>query len=270
MRSMMAGEEVIRLAAANCAGAYRTWADRLGRRTEVADDLSCADLELSVSLPPNNATLLRKPRGDATGDLLERIAAFFVERPGGPYQIWSLWPIPSLIEAGTAGEPVPCMLRDAGGPSPALPNELSIFEADDQTTLRDAEALIDEVFEARSAPGSLLALECLDERFRVWVGYVGGRPVTTSTAYGQCLRPASTRWPPLPPPAAAGTARRSPGPQPSAARISRPRSRRATWDCRCTRGWATGPSPNSRSGIEIANREAIARPGNQPSADQAG
>lgn len=180
---MMADEEIIRLAAANCAGAYRTWAARLGRRTEFADDPSCADLELPVSLPPNNATLLREPKGDATGDLLERIAAFFVERPGGPYQIWSLWPIPSLVEAGSRGEPVPCMVRDAGGPSPAPPNELSIVEADDQTTLRDAEALIDEVFEARSAPGSLLALECLDERFRVWVGYVGDRPVTTSTAY---------------------------------------------------------------------------------------
>jgi len=180
---MMADEVVFRLAAANCAGAYRTWAARLGRRTEFANDLSCADLELPVSLPPNNATLLREPKGGTTGDLLGRIAAFFVERSGGPYQIWSLWPIPSLIDAGNRGEPVPCMVRDAGGPSPAPPSELSIVEADDQTTVRDAEALIDEVFGARSAPGSLLTLECLDEHFRVWVGYVGDRPVTTSTAY---------------------------------------------------------------------------------------
>lgn len=180
---MPADEEVLRLAAANCAGAYRTWAARLGRRAELGNDLSCADLELPVSLPPNNATLLREPKADASGDLLERIAAFFVERPGGPYQIWSLWPIPSLVEAGPRGEPVPCMIRDAGGPGPAPPDELRIVEAEDRTTVSDAETLIDEVFGARSAPGSLLAPECLDERFRVWVGYVGDRPVATSTAY---------------------------------------------------------------------------------------
>jgi GNAT superfamily N-acetyltransferase len=49
--------------------------------------------------------------------------------------------------------------------------------------VRDAEALIDEVFGARGEPGSTLTVDCLDERFRVWIGRVDGRPVTTATAW---------------------------------------------------------------------------------------
>jgi GNAT superfamily N-acetyltransferase len=45
-----------------------------------------------------------------------------------------------------------------------------------------AETLIDEVFEAGSDPGSLLRPEAISDRFRVWVGRVHGRPVSTATA----------------------------------------------------------------------------------------
>jgi hypothetical protein len=94
-------EETLLRATVNCAGAYRTWVERLGKRTRLWDDLSCTDLELQVPLPPNGATLLRDPRPDRGDDLLERITAFFAERPGGRYEIWSLWPIPSLANAGS-------------------------------------------------------------------------------------------------------------------------------------------------------------------------
>jgi len=183
VRSMPADDETLRLAAANCAGAYRTWVARLGKRTRVWDDLSCADLELGVALPPNGATLLRSPDPDEIDDRLERIAEFFAERPGGRYEIWSLWPIPALTDAGIAGELVPCMIRDPGGSAPRPPTELEIVEAQDEATVRHAEALIDEVFEANATAGSLLSMDCLDERLRVWVGSVGDRPVTTATAY---------------------------------------------------------------------------------------
>lgn len=136
-----------------------------------------------MSLPPNNATLLRDPGVDGTDELLRRVAAFFVERHAGPYQIWSLWPISSPVLADTPGEPVPCMIRDVGSSAPEPPRELEIVEADDETTVRDGEVLIDQVFGARSAPGSLLTLDCLDEHLRTWVGYVDDRPVTTATAY---------------------------------------------------------------------------------------
>ena len=172
--------DVLSRAVANCAGAYRMWAERLGKRSRVWDDLSCADLELPVVLPPNNATVLRQPAPGEADDLLERAKEFFAGRPGGPFELWSMWPIPEL--SGVEAWPVPCMIREPGGDGRPLPSELDIVEVDDATSIREAEALIDEVFEARSEPGSLLALACLDERFRVWVGRVEGRAVTTATA----------------------------------------------------------------------------------------
>jgi len=183
MRSMPVDDETLRLAAANCAGAYRTWVARLGKRTQTWVDVSCADLELGVALPPNGATLLRAPGPAAGDDLLERIAGFLDERPGGPYEIWSLWPIPALTGAESSGEAVPCMIRGPCGVAPPPPTDLTVVEAEDETTVGDAEALIDDVFGAHAAPGTLLTLGCLDERFRVWVGYSDDRPVATSSAY---------------------------------------------------------------------------------------
>jgi GNAT superfamily N-acetyltransferase len=177
MDSMPVDDETLLLVTRNCAGAYRTWVGRLGKRTRVWDDLSCADLELPVALPANNATLLRPP----DEDVLERIEAFFAERTAGPYEIWSRWPIPAL--ADTPSGPVPCMIRRPGGSAPRPPAELAIVEAHDETTVSHADGLINEVFGARSAPGSLLTPGCLDDGFRVWVGYRADRPVTTAAAY---------------------------------------------------------------------------------------
>ncbi len=182
MSSPRIDEDLRRGLAANCAGAYRTWVSRLGKRTQLWDDLSCADLELAVSLPVNGAFLLTSPQ-DGDRELLERAATFFADRPGGAYELWSLWPLPHLSGAEHAGEQVPCMIREPGGAAPPAPVELEIVEVTDAATARQAEWLINEVFEARTVPGSLLPPECLDERFRVWVGRVGGRPVSTATAY---------------------------------------------------------------------------------------
>jgi hypothetical protein len=177
----VSADDVLTRAAANCAGAYRTWAERLGRPVRVWEDLSCADLQLPVILPPNNATLLR-PAG-RMDEVLERVQAFFAERPGGGYEIWNLWPIGADPPIGYEAWTCPCMVRDAGGDPPAPPGELELVEADGHAIVAQAEALIDEVFGAESAPGSTLTAACLDDDFRVWVGRVDGRPVTTATAY---------------------------------------------------------------------------------------
>jgi GNAT superfamily N-acetyltransferase len=172
-------DELLLRAIANEASAYRTWVERLGKPTMVDPDLSCADLQLPVALPPNSATILRP----GATPVLERARVFFDERPGGPFELWSLWPVPELDAMGAFGEPVPCMVRDPGGSVPPGPPELEIIEADDEPTVRDAEALIDQVFEARGEAGELLTPACLDESFRVWVGRVDGRPVSTATAF---------------------------------------------------------------------------------------
>jgi hypothetical protein len=171
--------DVLLRAAENCAGAYRAWAEGVGRPTRRWEDLSCADLALPVALPPNNATLLRPPGRES---VLDRTAAFFAGRPGGPYEVWSLWPVRELDDAGIESWPVPCMVRDRGGDRRPPPPKLEVVEATDAEAVRDAEALIDEVFGARGAPGSTLTVDCLDEAFRVWIGRVDGRPVATATA----------------------------------------------------------------------------------------
>lgn len=78
-------DDVLARAAANCAGAYRTWAEKLGKPARLWDDLSCGDQELPVSLPPNNATLLRPSIPETFDDLLERASAFFA---GGEFTVW--------------------------------------------------------------------------------------------------------------------------------------------------------------------------------------
>jgi hypothetical protein len=83
-------------AVANCAGVYRVWAERMGKRSRLWDDLSCADLELPVALPPNIPVVLREPSRDEADTLPQRAAEFFGERTGGPYGVWSLWPIKGL------------------------------------------------------------------------------------------------------------------------------------------------------------------------------
>jgi hypothetical protein len=151
----------------------------MGRATRVWDDLSCADLELRVSLPPNNATLLRPP---TSTDVVERAAAFFANRPGGGYELWSLWPLLDAPAAATDVWTCPCMIREPGGDPRPSPDDLEIVEARDAPTILEAEALVAEVFGAPPAPRSVLTLDCVRDDFRVWVGRVDGRPVTTATA----------------------------------------------------------------------------------------
>jgi GNAT superfamily N-acetyltransferase len=174
---------VLLRAAANCANAYRAWAERMGRPARLWDDLSCGDLGLAASLPPNNATLLRPATAASLGGVLERVTDFFAGGTGGGFEIWSLWPLPADAPPGYEERPVPCMVRDRGGEPPPPPLELEIVEADDASTVLEAEALIGEVFEVDGEPGSTLRPQCLGEDFRVWVGRVDGRPVTTATAF---------------------------------------------------------------------------------------
>src|SRR5438477_1779555 len=91
--------DVLSRAAANCGGAYRAWAEFLGRPTARWPDVSCGDLGLGTNLPPNNATLLAPPDPGGFGALLERVGAFFAANPGGGYQVWSIWPTPDLRAA---------------------------------------------------------------------------------------------------------------------------------------------------------------------------
>ncbi len=178
----LVGGDQLDQAARNCAAAYRMWAERMGKRAELSDDLSLADLELPVSLPPNNATLLRPLTEETMAATLERVRAFFRSADGGGYEIWSIWPTPNLEPLGFEGYQIPCLVRDAGGAGRPVPSELEVVEATDASTVRDAEVIVDSVFEARSGEGAMYRPELLGEDFRVWVGRVDGRPVATAAA----------------------------------------------------------------------------------------
>jgi hypothetical protein len=75
------------------------------------------------------------------------------------------------------------MIREAGGRGRPPPAELEVVEATDEGTLREAGSLIDEAFEIQGSADPLLTTACLGDDFRVWLGRVDGRPVTTATAY---------------------------------------------------------------------------------------
>jgi len=175
--------ETLLRAAANCAGAYRAWAGGVGMPSRLWDDLSCGDLALPVNLPPNNATLLSPSAPANFEEVLERIAEFFAGRPGGGYQIWSAWPTPDLTADGYLGWSCPCMIRDAGGEAPMPPPELEIVDARDERALGEAESVVNEVYGAGAPPGSMFRPESVSDTFRVWVGRVDGRPVSSATAY---------------------------------------------------------------------------------------
>lgn len=177
-------DEVLRRTAANCAGAYRVWAERMGRPFRLWDDLSVGDLGLPAALPPNNATLLRPLTDGELPDVLERVDGFFSTSPGGGYQLWSIWETPDLSGEGFGGGSAPCMIREPGGEPGPAPPELTVVEAADEDTVREAATLIDTVFGGgRSEPADVLTPGVLGEDFRVWVGSVDGRPVSTAMAF---------------------------------------------------------------------------------------
>jgi GNAT superfamily N-acetyltransferase len=176
-------QDLLTRMAANCGGAYREWARRMGRPWALEDDLSLGDLQLPVGLPPNNATCLRPPDGSSERSLADRLSAFFDVSPGGGFEVWTMWPTPELSLSGFASSRVPGMIRDAGGEVPSLPEGLRVHEVEDPSGLADAEDVIDEVFGAQAGRGGSLRDGILDDDFRIWVGYAEDRPVATSTAY---------------------------------------------------------------------------------------
>lgn len=179
----MVDGDILTGAAGNCGEAYRYWAERLGRPWRMWDDLVVADLGLPVSVPPNNATLLRPlSDGDVEG-VIDRIAGTFDGSPGGPFQIWSAWPTPDLSRFGFAPWGVPLMIRPSGGePTPAPPG-LEIVEVDDDRSALEASIVIGEAFGVPPpARDSMVKPALRGDAFRFWLGRVDGRPVSAGGA----------------------------------------------------------------------------------------
>ncbi|HZD17932.1 MAG TPA: hypothetical protein VE669_07310 [Actinomycetota bacterium] len=179
----MLDDDVLRALAANCGRAYVAGASAVGRPWQVEDDLMLSDLGLPIAVPPNNATLLREPGDEAsTADVVARAAGFFAAAPGGGYQVWSLWPSLDLAPFGLRPFDVPCMIRETGGEARPAPAGLEVAEVEDDAGMHEVWRVVDDVFTGGLVPEPAWDARLLREDYRVWLGRVDGRAVTTATA----------------------------------------------------------------------------------------
>jgi GNAT superfamily N-acetyltransferase len=159
----------------------------MGQRWQRWEDVWAADPN-SRSPIPNSATIIRLPGAERIAELIDRLRRFYGEVPGAPFVLWSAWRLPDLTPLGfeSLGRP-PLMVRLPGHSLPAAPPELRIVEVADAMALADFEQVsidgypIDELRPAR--PGSMYDSRILGGPFRLWVGYVDDRPVSSAYAF---------------------------------------------------------------------------------------
>ena len=113
--------------------------------------------------------------------------AFFAQRQGGPWLLWSGWPTPELGRLGyVLWEHPSIMVRPPGGEAPPSPPELRIVEAQHAGRLADVERVLVEGYPLigleKRLPGCLFPARALGGRFRFWAGYVGEQPVSVAAA----------------------------------------------------------------------------------------
>jgi len=177
-------EALLQRLAANCGDAYVHGARSVGKPWRREEDLALADLGLPLALSPNNATLLRRPRGvSAAEDIAERVDGFFSASPGGGYEVWSIWPDLDLAPFGFSADAVPGMCRKPGSDSRPAPPELEIAEVDDDAGIREVWTVLDDAFCEHRTPDPFWDARILSEGYRIWAGRVDGRAVTTATAF---------------------------------------------------------------------------------------
>jgi GNAT superfamily N-acetyltransferase len=158
----------------------------MGKRWMDGDDVWAADPQCPNPIP-NGATLFRPLEMQQDDALLMRLGQFYAEQPGAPWVLWSPWPSPDLQPWGfqSLGR-VPLMVLLPGSALPTAPADLRFVEVTDAATLADFErAFIDgyplpELQPARA--GVFYDERVLGGALRLWVGYLGNQPVTTSAA----------------------------------------------------------------------------------------
>jgi GNAT superfamily N-acetyltransferase len=144
--------------------------------------------DAGLPTPFGNVALLDAPVAERDIDaLVARVKDFFHGNPGGPFMVFSPWPIADLSTYGFApvGHP-PLMFRPAGGTSPLAPG-LRIERVTHADALADFEQTLIEAYPVAEmqpwARESYLRPAALDTKWQFFVGYADDRAVATAAAY---------------------------------------------------------------------------------------
>jgi GNAT superfamily N-acetyltransferase len=169
----------------------RAFGEIIGALDGRIEDVAAYGLHLRDSGRPTpfaNAALLTRPLADAEVDgMVGALREFFGRAAGGPYMLFSPWPLADLAPHGFApvGHP-PLMLRAPGGSAP-LADGLHIVQAGDRATLEDFERTLVEAYPITEMQpwqrGAFLGDGVLDGNWRFFVGYEGDTAVATAAAY---------------------------------------------------------------------------------------
>ena len=139
--------------------------------------------------PFGNIAVVRRPVDpDEWPDTVDRMRAFYGERPGGDYLVFSPCPTPDLTTMGFGriGHP-PLMLRPPGPLDAAPPAGLTIREVVGGEGADDWERVFVDGFPLPElqpwVAGCLLSPPAFNAPgWRHWVGYLDGEPVGTASA----------------------------------------------------------------------------------------
>lgn len=169
------------------AAAFAATIGSAGGRTDRDSSFNLQLCDLGVPSPFGNVALIEQPIDSrSTAELVATMRSYFGERPGGPYLVFSPWPL-DLSGHGYAlvGHP-PLMLRPAGGTAPVA-DGLRIKEVGDAETLADFERTLIEAYPVPEMQPvereSMFGPKILDTPWRLFVGYDGDRPVSTAGAF---------------------------------------------------------------------------------------
>lgn len=154
---------------------------------DAAIGISLADS--GVQTPFGNTAHLTKPMPDgALPTVVEALHDFFDAAPGGPFLVFSPWPIGDLGSHGfhLVGHP-PLMLRPSAVSLPPPNPKLRISPVETADQLADFEQTLVEAYPAPEMQpwrrGAFFRPELLDTSWRLFAGYEGARCVATAAAW---------------------------------------------------------------------------------------
>jgi hypothetical protein len=143
----------------------------------------------TTPFPFQNCAVPLRPFGEGeVPDLLAEIEAFYGSRPGGPYLLWCGFPTPALADRGwqLMGHP-PLMFRPPGGEATTLPAGLEIVEVRTAAEVEEFATTMVEAYpvpELAGVPYGGFGPGLVDiPGWRMWIGRLDGRPVTTSAGH---------------------------------------------------------------------------------------